>query len=288
MILANKYKILKQIGQGAFGKVYQGENIRTKELVAVKVEKSTNEIKSLKYETQIYQAIGPCPGIPAIKWFGIYRDYYFMVMPLLGISLRELKQKFTSLSYISVLCFGIDMIQRLQNLHERGFIHRDVKPDNFLFGVDSLDLCRENIKKIKDLCLVDFGFCKKYVDSNNNHIPIHYNRALIGSPNYVSINIHNKTEPSRRDDLESVGYIMIYLFFPEEEEERINKNSMNELIAFKMNIIDTDSPEQESKLGFKKIPYIIKKYLSYCKKLDFEQTPDYNYIYSMLREGLAK
>ena len=86
MIVANKYKILEEIGKGAFGKVYKGENIRTKELVAIKVEKVNGEIKSLKYETQIYQAITSgkkVNGFIQVKWFGLIKDYYFMVLPLL-------------------------------------------------------------------------------------------------------------------------------------------------------------------------------------------------------------
>ena len=86
MIVANKYKILEEIGRGAFGKVFKGENIRRRELVAIKVEKVNGEIKSLKYETQIYQALTSGvkhPGFVQVKWFGLIQDYYFMVMPLL-------------------------------------------------------------------------------------------------------------------------------------------------------------------------------------------------------------
>jgi serine/threonine protein kinase len=281
MIIANKYKILEEIGKGAFGKVYKGENIRTKELVAIKVEKVNGDIKSLKYETQIYQAITSgqkTTGFVQVKWFGLIKDYYFMVLPLLGNTLGQFKRAYLDggkLPLNMVLYFGKEMVTRLQHIHEKGFIHRDVKPDNFLF-----DLIQDKEITIKNMYLLDFGFCKQYVLPNGNHIPMKTNKQLIGTPNYVSINMHNGIEPSRRDDLESVGYIMINLFYRDEE---IKMTNMTEIIAFKFNIISTDSPEQEKKLRFPLVPQIIKDYLNYCKHLKFEQTPDYDYLYTMLR-----
>ena len=283
MIIANKYKILEEIGKGAFGKVYKGENIRTKELVAIKVEKVNGDIKSLKYETQIYQAITSgqkTTGFVQVKWFGLIKDYYFMVLPLLGNTLGQFKRAYLDggkLPLNMVLYFGKEMVTRLQHIHEKGFIHRDVKPDNFLF-----DLMHDKEITIKNMYLLDFGFCKQYVLPDGSHIPIKTNKQLIGTPNYVSINMHNGIEPSRRDDLESVGYIMINLFYRDAE---IKMTNMTEIIAFKFNIISTDNLEQEKKLGFPLVPQIIKDYLNYCKHLKFEQKPNYDYLYSML-EGL--
>lgn len=279
MIIANKYKIVSEIGKGAFGKVYKGENIRTKELVAIKVEKVNEEIKSLKYETQVYQAITSgqkVKGFMQVKWFGLINDYYFMVMPLLGDTLSSFKQSFLEkkMHLVTILYFGQQMVQRLQYIHEKGFIHRDVKPDNFLFDLPINKTGVENI-----LYLADFGFCKQYLLPDGSHIPMKSKKQLIGTPNYISINIHNGIEPSRRDDLESVGYIMINLFYRDEE---IKMTNMTEIIAFKFNIISTDSPEQEKKLGFQLVPQIIKDYLNYCKQLNFDETPNYNYLYSIL------
>ena len=278
MIIANKYKILEEIGKGAFGKVYKGENIRTKELVAIKVEKVNGDIKSLKYETQIYQAITSgqkTPGFVQVKWFGLVKDFYFMVLPLLGDTLSTFKRTYHDVGKLPInliLSFGKEMIKRLHHIHEKGFIHRDVKPDNFLF-----DLSTE--KTPNNIYLLDFGFCKQYLLPDGSHIPKKTNKQLIGTPNYVSINIHNGLEPSRRDDLESVGYIMINLFYRDEE---IQMKNLTEIIAFKFSIISTDTPEQEKKLGFQLVPQIIKDYLNYCKHLKFEQTPDYDYLYSIL------
>ena len=276
MIIANKYKILEEIGRGAFGKVFKGENIRRRELVAIKVEKVNGEIKSLKYETQIYQALTSGvkhPGFVQVKWFGLIQDYYFMVMPLLGDTLGQFKRAYPGggkLPIHLVLYYGKEMVKRLQHIHEKGFIHRDVKPDNFLFDLNT---------DVNNMYLVDFGFCKQYLLPDGSHIPKKTNKQLIGTPNYVSINIHNGLEPSRRDDLESVGYIMINLFYRDEE---IQMKNLTEIIAFKFSIISTDTPEQEKKLGFQLVPQIIKDYLNYCKHLKYDQTPDYNYLYSIL------
>ena len=204
-------------------------------------------------------------------------------MPLLGDTLGQFKRAYPGggkLPINLVLYYGKEMVTRLQHIHEKGFIHRDVKPDNFLF--DLPDIYKDKEIDKKNMYLVDFGFCKQYVLPNGNHIPKILNKQLIGTPNYVSINMHNGIEPSRRDDLESVGYIMINLFYRDEE---IQMKHMSEIIAFKMNICSTDSPAQEKKLGFQLVPQIIKDYLNYCKQLKFEQTPNYDYLYSIL-EGV--
>jgi len=272
MILNNKYRLIEKIGKGTYGEVFKGENIRTKEQVAIKVEKQNNETNSLKYETQIYQALGQGNiGIPQVKWFGIVDSLYFMVLPLLGESLTSFKRTHSHFSLKVVLCFAIDMIQRLQILHRKGFIHRDVKPDNFLMGLDE---DKDKHRNVTDLYLVDYGFCRKFITRDGKHIPICNNKQLIGTPNYISLHVHNGVEPSRRDDLESVGYIMIYLLFPD-THEYCKPKSMVELVQFKINICE------------KKIPDIIIRYLNYCKNLSFEQKPDYDIILTMLRNTLA-
>ena len=130
MIIANKYKLLSPIGNGAFGEIYKGENVRTKELVAIKMERISNETKTLKYETNVYKYLGNITGFPHVKWFGIIGDYYYMVLTLLGASIASIKRK-SNFSLKEVIYFGEKMIERVEYVHSKGLIHRDIKPDNF-------------------------------------------------------------------------------------------------------------------------------------------------------------
>ena len=142
-------------------------------------------------------------GIPSVHWFGVEGDYNCMVMDLLGPSLEDLfsfcKRKF---SLKTVLMLGDQMVQRLEYMHNNHFIHRDMKPDNFLVGVG---------KKQQLLYMIDYGLAKRYREpKTGDHIPYRDNKSLTGTARYASVNTHLGIEQSRRDDLESIAYILIY------------------------------------------------------------------------------
>ena len=163
-IIANKYRLLNQIGEGAFGKVYRGENIRTRELVACKLEPEALDIKLLKNETKAYLLLAKESGFPRIKWYGIHDLHFYMVIDFLGESLKNtVSNTDSSFTLVEVLKLGIQMIQRIQSVHSVGLIHRDIKPDNFLFG--------KTMKNLKMLYLVDFGLCRGYRQESGEHIP---------------------------------------------------------------------------------------------------------------------
>lgn len=235
MIIANKYRLVENIGQGEFGYILKAENIRTREFVALKKEPIQKGLKLLKNETKIYQYLASEKGFPRVLWFGVYEDNYYMALQLLGHSLRIR----TAFSLQQIIRITIQMIKRLECLHEKGFIHRDIKPDNFLFGLN---------ENCEELYLIDFGFCKKYLLEDGSHILFRENRPMIGTPNFVSENVRNGYEPSRRDDLESVGNIMYYL---------LEKNGL-----IKSNIV--------------------QDYIHSCRKIRFDEKPDYDCLIRLL------
>ena len=248
-LINNKYKILEKISQGSFGSIYKAENIRTKENVAIKIEVINIKTNLLKNETLIYQILKDIKGVSSIKWFGKDNNNYYMVLNLLGESLQSLKNThFFSLKVI--LQIGINIIILLMKIHDKGLIHRDIKPDNFLFGLN---------KERNTIYIIDFGFSKSFI-INNKHIVQKKTFSLIGSNMYASINAHNFIEQSRRDDLESLGYMLLYLFFGSLSWQNIYINE--EIIELKKKIIFVS-------------PKIFVYFIKYVRDLKFDERPDY-------------
>ena len=253
-LINKKYKPLERIGEGAFGSIYKGQNMRTQEFVAIKVEPIINETKLLKNESTIYQYLNNISGIPSVKWFGKDDHNYYMVINLLGESLQSIKNKKNCFSLKLVLQIGINILELLNTIHEKGLVHRDIKPDNFLVGLNS---------DSKRIFIIDFGFCKSYL-LDGKHMPQKKTRHLIGSPTYASINAHNLIELSRRDDLESLGYMLIYFysgFLPWQLLEYDNNENFKFL---KKDIVNDDT-----------LPKILTNYIKYIRGLDFIEKPNY-------------
>jgi casein kinase I family protein HRR25 len=249
-LINKKYRIIEKIGEGSFGLIYKGENIRTRELVAIKIEPIEHELKLLKNESIIYQFLSNVQGIPSVKWFGKDEKNYYMVLNLLGDSLQSIKNKNKTFSLGLILQIGIQIIVLLKTIHEKGLIHRDIKPDNFLLGL------HDQGKKIH---IIDFGFCKSYI-TNEEHNPIKKTNNLIGSISYASINAHDCIELSRRDDMESLGYMLIYFYLG---ELPWNVNSEHTKV-FKQKIIEND-----------KLPKVLINYIKYIRSLEYDEKPNY-------------
>jgi len=260
-MISNKYNLIEKISEGSFGSVFKAENIRTKENVAIKFEIKIDNLKSLKNEAKIYQYLGKINGFPQLKMFGTTDKVNYLVIDLLGNSLSNTIVYFNKLSLKTTLIIGIQMINRIKLLHENQLLHRDIKPSNFLFGLE---------KDINKLYLVDFGFSKRYI-YNGTHIQEKKLTKIVGSLNFVSLNIHNYIEPSRRDDLESCIYIMLTMLLG--KLEWFDKSNLNEIYKLKEQIILLEE-----------VPKFIKILLNYMRKIKFDETPDYNYIINIIIE----
>jgi len=260
-MISNKYNLIEKISEGSFGSVFKAENIRTKENVAIKFEIKIDNLKSLKNEAKIYQYLGKINGFPQLKMFGTTDKVNYLVIDLLGKSLSNTILYFNKLSLKTTLLIGIQIINRIKVLHENQLLHRDIKPSNFLFGLE---------KDTTKLYLVDFGFSKRYT-YNGNHIQEKKITKILGSPNFVSLNIHNHIEPSRRDDLESCIYIMLSMLFG--KLVWFDKSDLNDIYKLKEQIILSEE-----------VPTFIKILLNYVRKMKFDETPDYNYIINIIIE----
>ena len=286
-IINGNYNLIKMLGFGAFGEIHLAYDTNTKMLRAIKFEIASHKNPQLKHEHSILEQLNKpdnntqippdgIPGIPKVYLFDrMENKYNYMVMDFLGPSLSDLFQfKEKSFSLETVLMLGIQMLTRIEYIHEKGFIHRDIKPENFVIGLNE----KSNIVHI-----IDFGLSKRYKDKNTGqHIPYRENRHLVGTVRYASINAHLGVEQSRRDDIESIGYVLVYFFLgrlPWQSKLDKGKPPVNKIMEKKL----ITPPE----ILCKKMPMEFSYYFHYCKNLKFEDRPDYTTLKCMFADLLA-
>ena len=273
--IGKNYKLYlrNRLGNGAFGDIYKGINATNNKKVAIKIEKVKKQNNlQLKNETEILSLLQGGLGIPKLYDYIRTSKYNFMIFELLGINLDELfhlcNKKFTNNITIAL---GLQMIERLEFIHSRHIIHRDIKPDNFLIGKG---------KKDSIIYICDFGLSKRFRDKKTGlHIPYKNGKHFIGTPIFASIYTHLGIEQSRRDDLESLAYILIYFRKGDLPWTKVKgknrKEKYSKVLSLKINInisdLCSDLPEEYS------------KFLKYARDLQFEEKPDYDYLKNLLK-----
>nr|GME03845.1 casein kinase 1-like protein 2 [Ipomoea batatas] len=272
-VIKNKYRLGRKIGSGSFGEIYTGTDLETNEDVAIKLENVHTRHPQLLYESKLYRILHGGNGIANVRWFGVERDYNVMVMDLLGPSLEDLFN-FCSrkLSLKTVLMLADQMINRIEFLHSKSFLHRDVKPENFLMGLG---------KRSNQVYAIDFGLAKKYQDpSTHEHISYRDKKKLTGTARYASINTHLGREQSRRDDLESLGYVLVYFLRGSLPWQGIKTGNKRR----KYGIISERKMSTSIEALCRGSPTEFASYLQYCRSLRFEDKPDYAYLRRIFRD----
>lgn len=271
--IAGKFKITRKLGQGSFGDIYLGQNTRTGEQVAIKLEKIRVRNPKLLSEARILKSIQGGVGIPTLHWFGAEGDFSIMVMEKLGPSLEDLLHFCNySMCLKSVIQLAEQMLTRIEYLHSKDLIHRDIKPENFLIGLSS---------NSGQVYLIDFGLAKKFRDSKlGSHISYCEGKNLTGTARYASIFTHRGIQQSRRDDLECLGYVLVYLLKGSLPWQGLNGNTQKEKYE---NITQTKLATSLETLCAD-LPFEFKELISMARSLDFEARPDYTGIRKMFLE----
>lgn len=267
IVIAGRYRIVRRIGGGSFGDVFLGFNVVNGEVLAFKVESIKARHQQLLYESKIYQLLQGGTGIPNIRWFGYDKEHNILVMDLLGPSLEDLFNYCSrQFSVKTVLMLADQMLARLEFIHCRCFVHRDIKPENFLMGIG---------QHCNLLYLVDFGLAKKYCDFNTRaHVAYSYGKNLTGTARYASVHAHLGIEQSRRDDMESLGYVLLYFLHGslpwQGLKAHTKKQKYEQIREMKMS-----TPVEVLCQG---LPKEFALYLNYCRSLDYDEPPDYLYV----------
>jgi len=274
MEIKKKYIIQNKIGNGKFGVVYKGIYKKTNEPVAIKTEDSRTSIKSLKHETTVLKYLYDhgSHNIPVIYWYGIHLNDTCLIMTYYDMSLYQYIQKNDEISIHKLNRIFLQCILILESIHKLFVIHSDIKPQNFML-------------KNGELFLIDFGLSTFYIHENGEHIDERKSDTIIGTPKYISFNIHNGISPSRRDDLISIGYMYIFMFCRELPWESIPNNELDENIYHELSI---NHYKNKKRLEYKSWDYLkpislkinqkIHDYLDYCYKLKYKDKPNYHAI----------
>ncbi len=271
-IFFGKYKPEKKLGEGSFGKIYSAVNVTDGEHYALKMENKESGQNLLESEAYFLCYLRGY-GIPSVKSYGFSGNYNIMVMELLGKSLEDLFQDYKRKFSLKTVCLlAQQMLERMEFIHNKHIIHRDIKPDNFVIGVNN---------KSEIVYILDFGLAKKYRSSRTlQHIKFNINKKLTGTARYASINALRGCEQSRRDDLEAIGYVLMYFLrgsLPWQGLKVDRKEDRYKKIYEKKK---ATSPEELCS-GF---PPELAEYVRYTRNLEFEQNPDYNYLRGLFRK----
>ena len=265
----NKYLCIKKLGKGSFGSIYQA--IYNKEEFALKFEERKKNYDLLQNEAAIMNYLKG-PNIPKVKSYGFNSSYNILIMQLLGKDLEYYLKKKKIFSVKTVCMLGFQMLNILENIHEKHILHRDIKPENFVMGLNQYS----NI-----VYLIDFGLAKKYRSIKTLvQNPLTINKKFTGTARYASINALKGYEHSRRDDLESLGYIFVYFLkgkLPWQKiKSKIKDEKYNKILQKKLEI-----SSQELCRG---IPKEFEIFIEYVKNIKYEEKPDYIKLHNLLNK----
>ncbi|KAI8613168.1 kinase-like domain-containing protein [Chytriomyces sp. MP71] len=305
-VVGMHFKVGNKIGEGSFGMVYQGVNVINNQPIAIKFEPRKTDVPQLRDEYRTFKILANSVGIPNVYYYGQEGLYNVLCSDLLGPSLEDMfdlcKRKFS----IKTVCMTAkQMITRVQTVHERNLIYRDIKPENFLIGrlprrselaakagpnnPDPYGVVSshspQNPHPAAQIYIIDFGMAKLYRDpKTKQHIPYREKKSLSGTARYMSINTHLGREQSRRDDLESLGHVFMYFLrgsLPWQGlKAATNKEKYEKIGQKKQSTAIKDLCE-----GF---PEEFSLYMRYCRELKFEETPDYDYLRGLMNKVLAR
>ena len=276
-IYGDRFEINREIllGKGSFGEIYLANDLLSNSKVALKLDKKiSSSAKQLRKEKVVLESLSSEDGFTNLLGYGKFGDINYIAMEVLGPSLSQLFEFCGGhFSLQSVLLIAIQSIELIEILHSKQFIHRDIKPDNFLIGVES----KEN-----KIHLIDFGLSNMYKNDNGEHITYKENKSLTGTARYASINNHMGIEQSRRDDLESLGYMIIYFLKKSLPWQGINDTKK----LVKYDKILKKKLSTSTEILCLDLPIEFCMYLNYVRALRFNERPNYMYLKGIFSELL--
>eukprot|EP00932_Pfiesteria_piscicida_P012885 SRR837773.24332.p1 GENE.SRR837773.24332~~SRR837773.24332.p1 ORF type:complete len:338 (-),score=65.96 SRR837773.24332:82-1095(-) len=219
---------------------------------------------------------GHARDVPGVRWYGKQGPYNIMVMDLEGASLDELfTRSGRSFSLRTVLLLAEQMLERIEFVHSQGILHRDIKPHNFVVGRGDASDC---------IKIVDFGLAKRFLDRSGRHITCTERKGITGTVRYASLNVHEGLEPSRRDDLEAIGFVLLHFLrgaLPWQGLKGTSRHSKHE----KIKRCKQKTSFEDLCKGF---PHEFVCYFKHVRSLQFMERPDYRYLRKLMKDAFVK
>jgi serine/threonine protein kinase len=284
ILIANKFKLIKKIGEGSFGKTFlasyttnisvnndtsqlENENKDEERLneinvtIAIKIM-AKKHMKLLENEVSIYDKIKEVKHVPSLYDYGSDDRFNYIAMELLGKSLEDIrKNNEEQLPMRVIIHFALQMLKIVKDIHDKGIVHCDLKPSNFLI--------KNNKDNITEVYLIDYGLAKCFLDDKQRHYGLKTNEIIVGTHRYMSINTHQGFSQSRRDDLESLGYILMFLYHGKLPWQ--HQTSLSAVIKQKQEFTWCNDTIGEFVL-----------FINYCRNLSFTDKPNYVYLQNIL------
>lgn len=282
-LLFNRFSLKSLIGKGSFGHIFLAEDILHSKKVAVKIESIHS--RQLETEASIFQFFprerdertSTC--VPKFYFYASEENYRILAMQLLGPSIEKL---FVSMnkhfSLKTILMLADQMISCLEFLHKNNVIHQDIKTDNFAVSFNPQNPQSPN-SPYQTVFILDFGLSKRYINSNGEHIPYTEGKSLIGTPRYASVNALQGHEQSRRDDMEALGYLLLYLLIGSLPWQGLAGKTREEKVS---QILEVKSHTNFEELC-KGYPIEFYEYITKVRSLEFEEEPHYSEYRQLFR-----
>lgn len=270
-------RLMHRLASGAFGEVFVGQNTETSQMVAVKLEKKAH-YSQLKHEYAVYRILGELYTPKIYEYGKILHDSVYvngLVMELLGKSLEQLLVGCSGqFSLKTVLMLGEKMIDSIEYLHHKNYVHRDIKPDNFVFDAGE-----------GRLYLIDYGLAKEFRNPVTfKHREMRTDKSLTGTVRYASLRTHQGFEQSRRDDLESIGFCLVYFLNGKLPWQGLRAKTKQEKYD-RIRECKENVSLYELCMG---LPKEIHSFCFYVRNLGYEDMPNYGYLRNLLRDALRQ
>lgn len=275
-LIDGQWKVQRKIGKGNFGTIFRMINTKDNKRVAAMKKEKLAATDQLKTEYHILKKLAGKKGFPRVYYYGTLDNntYCCLVMDLLGHNLEEIYTKCGRRFTAKALTFlAVQLVRRFETIHSLGIVYRDVKPENFMLGV--------NTNRVH---VVDFGLSKYYRDERGEHVCERYTGSVVGTQRYMSVGAHNCHEQSRRDDMEALGYLFVYFMrgrVPWSGIRMANISDCNRAVRD----IKTYTPGEELCAGY---PQEFLHFYNYVRKLDFYEEPRYEQITRLFKKVFVK
>jgi len=262
-------KIKKKLGEGSFSKVYEIESMTGKKYAVKMEDKNFHSYLEEEANIHLYLYNKDLEKKYILPVYNFYKDekYNYLLMEKLSYSLGDVIKKIgVKFDNYSLRNIAVSLIENLKFIHENGICHCDIKPENIMMTDD-----------YQKIYLIDYGL-SRYFMRDGKHIPFKINVNNGGTLRYMSVHVNNKVQMSRRDDLISLGYVLVYL-----QKNHLPWQEIDSKDRFKK-VADMKSNCNFEDLCQGCVPEL-KKYLDYCYKLEFDEKPDYEFLLKLFKEN---